>query len=77
MSYGERDLCNFCINLNLLYKAACQYCFLFIQNISVLKTCLLTSALSSPLQTFAVPSQFQDTKLRDIILLLIPDIPHY
>ena len=56
MSYGERDLCNFCINFNILYKATCHYWFLCIQNISFLKTCLLTSALSSTLQTFAVPS---------------------
>lgn len=70
MSYEEWDLRNFCINLNST-EAACQYCFLFIQNISFLKTCLLlTSTLSSPLQTFAVSSQFQDAKLRDIILFL-------
>ena len=55
MSYGERNLCNFCINFNILYKATCQYWFLCIQNISFLKTCLLTSAISSTLQTFAVP----------------------
>ena len=27
MSYGERNLCNFCINFNILYKATCQYWF--------------------------------------------------
>ena len=67
---NDLDLHNFGINLNCT-EAACQYCFLFIQNISFLKTWLLwTSALSSPLQTFAVSSQFQDAKLRGYYFIL-------